>query len=199
MDRNAPGGCRSSGIVTGMAGMKKQTEMSAYEYVQVNKFIYQLYTKYGSGLEFEECLSIGYLEYAEVRRQLGDIYNKELLWLYSKDQIVAAFKKARKVRNEKYRLESSLSLNQSIGELKEPVYTILPSTRYNFADSVCLWYDLKQLDINYYHVLCGLYRGEDDWEIMEHLKITADDYFEWKCELREALETYMEEWMEKEK
>lgn len=43
--------------------------MSAYEYAQVNNFIYRLYKKYGKGLEYEECRSIGFLEYVEARRQ----------------------------------------------------------------------------------------------------------------------------------
>ena len=45
--------------------------MSAYEYAQVNNFICRLYKKYGKGLEYEECRSIGFLEYVEARRQSG--------------------------------------------------------------------------------------------------------------------------------
>ena len=77
--------------------MMKQREMSAYEYAQVNNFIYRLYKKYGKGLEYEECRSIGFLEYVEVRRQYGDEYNSEYLWFYAAKRIINAFGEARRV------------------------------------------------------------------------------------------------------
>lgn len=61
--------------------MKKQQEMSAYEFAQMNKFVHRLYQQYGQGLEQEECQSIAWLEYIKIRKELGEFYNRELLFL----------------------------------------------------------------------------------------------------------------------
>ena len=175
--------------------MMKQREMSAYEYAQVNNFIYRLYKKYGKGLEYEECRSIGFLEYVEVRRQYGDEYNSEYLWFYAAKRIINAFGEARRVRNERIHLEARLSLNQCIGESKEPVYTFLPTKRNNFDRSVCLWCDLKKFEKMDYQLLRGLYWGADDWELIDWLRISTNEYFEGKCILKENLQEYLVEWM----
>ena len=47
--------------------IKRQKEMSDYEYTQLDKMVYQLYLVYGKGLEFDECRSIAFLKYVEVR------------------------------------------------------------------------------------------------------------------------------------
>lgn len=60
---------------------KKQREMSEYEYSQADKFIRHLYFRYGKGLDYEECRGIAFLEYAEVRKDICEIYNQELLWV----------------------------------------------------------------------------------------------------------------------
>lgn len=68
--------------------IKRQKEMSEYEYAQLDKMVYQLYLVYGKGLEFDECRSIAFLKYVEVRKELHDFYNEDLLWLYSKNRII---------------------------------------------------------------------------------------------------------------
>lgn len=173
--------------------MKKQREMSAYEYEQVNRFIYQLYLEYGRGLEYDECRGVALLEYAEVRNELDDIYDKDLLWIYSEERIVAALKNARKLRNRIFRRSAILSLNQTIGESNEPVYSILFPANGNFVDSVCLWYDMKLFGRSGYRLLSALYRGDEDWEIMERMRISADEYFSLKNQVRRKLKEYMEE------
>lgn len=79
--------------------MKKQQEMSAYEFAQMNKFVDCLYQQYGQGLEQEECQSIAWLEYIKTRKELGEFYNRELLWINARKAIVEAFQKERKSRN----------------------------------------------------------------------------------------------------
>ena len=177
--------------------MRKHREMSNYEFAQINKFIYQLYKKYGRGLDFDECRSIGYLEYEETRRRMEDAYSSEYLWIYAKEKIIAALNRARKIRNEKMHLESELSLNQNIGEFKEPVHTFLPTKKKNFDHSVCLWFDLEHLERRDYKILSGLYWGADDWEIISWLRMSTSEYFERKSILREKLQEYLKEWMEK--
>lgn len=52
--------------------IKRQKEMSDYEYSQLDKMVYQLYLAYGKGLEFDECRSIAFLKYVEVRNELDN-------------------------------------------------------------------------------------------------------------------------------
>lgn len=91
--------------------IKRQKEMSDYEYTQLDKMVYQLYLVYGKGLEFDECRSIAFLKYVEVRNELDNFYNEDLLWIYSQNRIIDAFKDERRKRNDKIRLEAKLSLN----------------------------------------------------------------------------------------
>lgn len=173
--------------------MKKQREMSAYEYAQVNRFIYQLYLEYGRGLEFDECRSIAFLEYVEVRREMGDIYDKDFLWVYSEKRIIEALKNARKARNHRFHQMARLSLNQTIGDSDEPVYSILFPAKGDFVNYVCLWYDMKQFGQAGYKLLSRLYWGDEDWEIMERMRMSADEYFSLKNYLRRKLKEYEEQ------
>lgn len=173
--------------------MARQREMSAYEYAQANDFIYRLYIKYAQGMEFEECRSIAFLEYVEVRKELEDIYDREFLWLYSKERIITAFKKARQIRNEKIRLEARCSLNQMLPDSEETIITKIASAKSDFANSVCMWNDLQRMEEKNYKVLRCLYRGAEDWEIMQQMRLSADDYFAIKQEIRERIRRYIEE------
>ncbi len=178
--------------------MNKQHEMSGYEYAQANRFIDRLYRKYRTGLEFEECRSIAFLEYVEARSILDNYYNTEALWMRAAERIISAFRKARKVRNEKISMESRLSLDQCYGESQEPVYTFLYPGISSFEHSACLWLDLKQLEPLDYRILSYLYRGADDWEIINQLNLSTLEYFERKSALREKLQAYFDEWFTKE-
>ena len=172
--------------------IKRQKEMSDYEYSQLDKMVYQLYLAYGKGLEFDECRSIAFLKYVEVRNELDNFYNEDLLWIYSQNRIIDAFKDERRKRNDKIRLEANLSLNQFIGDSDEPVYTILFPVHGNFVNHVCLWNDMRRFGKRCYKVLSALYWGDEDWEIVDGLKISAKEYFKMKNYLRIKLKEYVE-------
>lgn len=167
-------------------------EMSSYEYAQANQFIYNMYMKYGRGMDFEECRAIAFLEYAEVRYELGDIYNREIMWEYARERIESAFEQARKIRNKKIELEGKISLNQTYGDSDEPVYTYLFPVHGDFVKSLCMWNNIKEWGGLKYNILLRLYRGEEDAEIMNGLKLSGLEYYEIKRELRERLALYTE-------
>lgn len=172
--------------------IKRQKEMSDYEYSQLDKMVYQLYLAYGKGLEFDECRRIAFLKYVEVRNELDNFYNEDLLWIYSQNRIIDAFKDERRKRNDKIRLEANLSLNQFIGDSDEPVYTILFPVHGNFVNHVCLWNDMRRFGKRCYKILSALYWGDEDWEIVDGLKISAKEYFKMKNYLRIKLKEYVE-------
>ena len=169
----------------------KKSEMSEYEFAQLNHFIYMLYQKYGKGLEFEECRSMAYMEYVETRNELGDISNREFLWICSKAKIIKAFTHARKVRNQRIEQESKLSLNQTIGESQEPVYTFFRSVKGDFVNGMCLWHDMGQFEEKEFRILLELYCGYDDWEIMKHIGMGIEEYFEENQRLRRKISEHI--------
>lgn len=172
---------------------KKEKEMSSYEYGQVNQFIYKLYFEYGRGLEFEECRAIAFLAYAEVRHEIGDIYNREILWLYAKEKIIQAFIDTRRVRNDKIRLEGTVSLNQTYGDSEQPLSAWLSHSHGEFTNAVCLWNDMRELDEELFEVMRMLYRGEEDEDIIRYMKIPTLEYYEMKRELQEYVKQYIAE------
>lgn len=167
-------------------------EISAYEYAQINQFIYKLYMTYARGMEYEECRDIVLLEYAEARHEADDIYNREIIWIYARARIIKAFTKARKIRNEKIHGESPFSLNQSLGESSEPVYTYFFPVQGDFVKSLCMWSDIKELGEVPYKILTMLYQGYDDLEIIKRLGLASMQYYEIKREIRSQLEQYFE-------
>lgn len=82
-------------------------------------------------------------------------------------------------------------MNQTIGESVEPVYTYFFPAKGNFVNTVCLWYDMKALGTQRYGILLGLYLGHEDWEVMQFLELSADEYFNLKESLRTELREYM--------
>lgn len=83
-------------------------------------------------------------------------------------------------------------MNQFIGDSDEPVYTILFPVRGNFVNHVCLWNDMRRFGKRCYKILSALYWGDEDWEIVDGLKISAKEYFEMKNYLRIKLKEYVE-------
>lgn len=137
----------------------KAKEISPYEYAQIEQFIYRLYMTYARGMEYEECRNIALLEYAE----------------------------ARKNRNKRIRDESPFSLNQTLGESSELVYTYFFPVQGDFVKSLCMWNDIKGLGKLPHKILTMLYQGYDDSEIIKRLSLPPMQYYEIKREIRSQL------------
>lgn len=50
---------------------------------------------------------------------------------------------------------------------------------------------MKALGTQRYGILLGLYLGHEDWEVMQFLELSADEYFDLKESLRTELREYM--------
>lgn len=170
----------------------KAKEISSYEYAQIEQFIYRLYMTYARGMEYEECRDIALLEYAEARHEADDIYNREIIWIYARERIIKAFTEARKNRNKRIRDESPFSLNQTLGESSESVYTYFFPVQGDFVKSLCMWNDIKGLGKLPHKILTMLYQGYDDSEIIKRLNLPSMQYYETKREIRSQLEQYFE-------
>lgn len=167
--------------------------MSDYEYRQARKIIYTYYEKYGRGLEYEECMDVSWLAYVEVRQQLANIYNTEILWEMARNRIRDELSKLRKIRNEKIRVCSNLSLNQTVGDSKEPVYTYYFPVHGDFVNGLCLWDYIKHLGGPKEKIINMLYRGDDSLDIMDDLKMEELVYYKYIEEIRKDFIKYEED------
>lgn len=152
-----------------------------------------MYESYGYGLDVEECMTVSWLAYLQVRQVMGDIYNTDRLWGLVGRKIFLDLKNLRRARNARYGLESRRSFNQTIGESKKPVYTFLFPARGDFTNSVCMWIDIQRLGREKEFVARKLYQGEEDPDIMRMLHMRPDEYYELKLRLKEDILKYFAE------
>lgn len=170
----------------------RKKQMSQYEYKQASKMIHDCYDNFGQGLDFEECYSASWVAYLEVRERVSNIYNTDTLWVEARPQIIEVIKNIRKIRNDKMRMESRLSLNQTLGESDEPVYTFLFPVHGDFVNGICLWDYIDGLGGKKAKILHLLYQGEDDISIMDRLQLKIFEYYDLIIEIKGDLMVYME-------
>lgn len=104
-------------------------------------------------------------------------------------KIISGFKK---IRNNRIRIESRLSLNQRFGEEKEEIGAIFPGKTGDFANYVALWDYAERLGSIKYEILNLMNAREEDYDIMRILHLDKEDYYGLKKELREDFLYYLE-------
>lgn len=166
--------------------------LSRYEEEQVTKFLYEMYLLWGGSLDADTCIGEGWITYLEGREKykyhIGDVD----YWEYVHSNVKRRLEKLKQVRNERIRLESKLSLNQTFGETKEEIGTIIARKSGDFANSVVLWDYINRLGDQKYKVLKLMYVGEEDYDIMNILHLSQEKYYEIKRELRTDFQHYQE-------
>lgn len=167
-------------------------KISDYERRQVDKFLYELYSIWGQNLDREECRNEGWMIYLDGRKKYKyDIGDAEY-WDYVGKNVRKRLEQIRQNRNEKYRLESRMSLNCKYGEEKEEIGTIIPDKSGDFVNGIALWDYLKNLGEQKYRILRLMNAKEDDIDIMKRLYLTEEEYFSIKLELREDFQLYLD-------
>lgn len=95
-----------------------RNKISRYEENQVDRFLYDLYLLWGGNLDEDMCIGEGWIVYLEGREKYQyDIGDAEY-WEYVRTNVKKLFLDLRKIRNNRIRIESRLSLNQRFGEEK---------------------------------------------------------------------------------
>lgn len=170
----------------------RKKRFTKYEYQQANKFIQEMYDLYGQGLEMEDSKQTSWMAFWEIRSTMLDVSNTELLWVLAKKRIVIALREMRKVRNNRIKLESNLSLNQTWDDSDEPEYTYFTPVQGDFSNAVCLWSYVQELGKRKEIILKKLYYGEEDSDIMDALQMEPEEYYEIKWQLRNDMLKYFE-------
>lgn len=164
---------------------------SEYEIQQVNRIIDEIY-KTMSGLDREECQSAGWCSYMEMKNAFLFQYHTESYWETVINGIVDEFEQMRIERNNKISLESTLSLNQHLGDSEEEAGEILFPIQGDFTNGVILWDYLKGLGEEKYPILRLMSDREEDSDIIEILHLDKNKYFEIKEQLKEDMRVYEE-------
>ena len=168
-----------------------RSKMSNYEINEATKFIYSLYLENGRGLEEEECISEEWITYFEARKDYRYGYLDSGFWQFVEEKIIGHIKKLRKIKNERLNNESPISLNMHIGNNKESIGTYLFPVKGDFVNSIILWNYARSLGREKYLILKLLSQYEEDYQIMERLHLSIDQFYNTKLELREDLYKYM--------
>lgn len=171
---------------------KMRNKISRYEENQVDRFLYDLYLLWGGNLDEDMCIGEGWIVYLEGREKYQyDIGDAEY-WEYVRTNVKKLFLDLRKIRNNRIRIESRLSLNQRFGEEKEEIGAIFPGKTGDFANYVALWDYAERLGSIKYEILNLMNAREEDYDIMRILHLDKEDYYGLKKELREDFLYYLE-------
>lgn len=166
-------------------------KMSNYEYQQVNRFLHEIYCIWGRNLDEDDCRSEGWIVYLEGRRKYRyDIGDSEY-WEYVEKNYIKRINEIRKNRNKRCQLESKMSLNKIYDDEREEIGNIFWSRTGNFENSVILWDYIKKLG-NIKNSILHLMAGrEGDDEIMKIMRLSEEDYYTIKLELRDDFGKYI--------
>lgn len=170
----------------------KRKKLSIYECRQVDKFLYKLHSIWGQNLDAEECRNEGWIVYLIGREKYAYDIGDAKYWEYVEKNVRERLNQLRKNRNEKYRVESKMSLNCKYGEEKEEIGTIIPFKNGYFENGVILWDYIQNLGRKKYQIIKLMYEGEDDYDIMMQLHLSEEEYFEIKMEIRNDFQLYQE-------
>ena len=155
--------------------MKKK--ISVYEYNQINNFIEYIYLINGTGLDEEECREECWIAYLEGKELYPFHIYDESYWNYIEKKLVERINKIKKIRSEKYGLESKLSLNKRYGEYREEIGTMIPGRTGDFVNGIALWDYSKRLGKLKYSIIKLLYEREEEKDIMNVLKLSEVEFY----------------------
>lgn len=152
-------------------------KLSRYEENQVNCFLYNLYDLWGGSLDEDTCISEGWITYLEGRDKYQyDIGDAEY-WEYVQENVRKKIAELKKIRSERIRLESNLSLNQFCGEMREEIGGIFKGKTGDFVNGIAFWDYAKGLGATKFEVLKLMYAREEDYDIMQILNLDKEKYY----------------------
>lgn len=170
----------------------KRDQMSDYEINEASKFIYSLYFEAGQGLEEEECISEAWLTFFEAKENYRYGTLDYDFWRFAGEKVIQHLEELRKVRSERIRNESKLSLDLQFGDMKESIGSYLFPVQGDFVKSIILWEYAKSLGDEKYMILKLLSQQEEDYQIMERMHLPLEKFYCKKIELKEDLKKYLD-------
>lgn len=163
--------------------------MSKYEENQVNRLIEGVYLFHGQGLSKEDCVSGCWIVYLEYKKKHG--IDSALYWEEAAKCMTEEVRRIRMLRNNRYRVQARISMDQRFGDSKEEIRSILFPAKGDFTNSVVLWDFAGRLGVEKHRIMSYMANGEDDSYIMERMGISVRRYQQIKTELREDMNRYI--------
>ena len=87
-------------------------------------------------------------------------------------------------------LESKLSLDQTIGDSREDIRSILFPVQGDFTNGVILWQYAKSLGKTKYKIMQCMVQEIGDADIIDKLHISSELYYQLKEELKNDMRIY---------
>lgn len=161
---------------------------SIYEEKQAKKFIGNKINLYRRKLALDECESAAWEVYFEVREKyIYDLANTDF-WVCVDLGIKRALEELNRIRSERIKLYSPLSLNSYVGENREELLSIIPGKHSDFSNSAVFGVFVRNLGETKYKIINLLVHNEEDYDIIRYLRISYDEYYKEKLEIKDIFE-----------
>ncbi len=166
--------------------------LSIHEITQANNFIYGMYVKFGSGIREDEFRSNAWMAYMEARKKYSYELTSAQYWVDVEKIMWDKIDEQKKYINNMYRINANLSLDQIWGEYKESIGSLFFPAKGNFVNGIVFWDYVNRLGDKKVRVIRLITEREDDFDIMEQLHMSLDEYYELKLEIKEDMREYYE-------
>lgn len=168
------------------------SSLSIHEITQANKFIYNMYVKFGQGMNEDEFRDNSWVAYMEARKRYSYELTSTQYWLDVEKVMWEKIAEQKEYKSRMYRINAKLSLDQTWWEYKESVGTLLFPAQGNFVNGIVFWDYVNRLDNKKAKVIRLITEREDDYDIMEQLHMSLDEYYKLKLEIKEDMREYFE-------
>lgn len=166
--------------------------LSIHEIAQANKFINDMYVKFGQGMNEKEFIGNSWIAYLEARKRYCYEITSAQYWLDVEKVMWDKIEEQKKYRNRMYRLNAQLSLDQTWREYKESIGSLFFPVQGNFVNGIVFWDYVNRLEDKKVRIIRLITEREDDYDIVERLHMSLDEYYELKLEIREDMREYYE-------
>lgn len=151
-----------------------------------------MYVKFGRGISEDEFRSNAWMAYMEARKKYSYELASTQYW-YDVEKIMwEKINEYKQYRNRIYRLNANLSLDQTWGESKESIGSLFFPVKGNFVNGIVFWDYVNRLGDKKVRVIRLITEREEDYDIMEQLHMSLDEYYELKLEIKEDMRGYYE-------
>lgn len=167
-------------------------KLSMHEIAQANKFIFDMYLKIGQGMSEDDFFGNCWMAYMEARKQYSYEMAFVQYWLDVERIMQEKIAEEKKYRNNVRRINANLSLDQTWGDYKETIGAILFPSHGNFANSIVFWDYVNRLEDKKIRIIRLITEREDDYDIMNKLHMSLEEYYQLKVEIKEDMREYYE-------
>ena len=172
--------------------MKYANCWSNWEYKVAEKIICEAVDNYGQGMDCEECTSEAWRAYLEADRTYCDFSGCCSHKDYAAFRVIEALNQMRQKRNERFALESALSLDMRVEDSNESIGARFGRRYGDFTKHVALWDFVERLGSEKHKLVKQLSHQCSDIEIMEKYGLSRIGFYTILAELQVDFEEWLE-------